>query len=300
MLGQTLGRPCRSSLRARSRRLTKPGLHGDGEGLYLRVSPTGAKSWILRTVVHAKRRDIGLGGVTPGVAGGSPRTGPQPSQGGETGRRSSGGATAGGPDVREGRADGARQSRPNVAKREARAQLDGLPRGLCVPDDPLAPDRHHRHGGHPPHPVADLDREARHRGARKAAAVHHLRLGQGCRALPPREPRQRRQEGAAADAPEAGAHGRPAVAGRARVRRGPSGARGGLGALPGVPDPHGVPLRRGARRPLGRDRRGRLDGAGRAHEAGHSAPGAAHAPRRWPCWRRCAVSTPTWCSRART
>ena len=44
--------------------LRKPGLHGDGDGLYLRVSPTGAKSWILRTVVHAKRRDIGLGAVT--------------------------------------------------------------------------------------------------------------------------------------------------------------------------------------------------------------------------------------------
>ncbi|MBN92061.1 MAG: integrase, partial [Erythrobacteraceae bacterium] len=30
----------------------KPGRHGDGEGLYLPVSPTGAKSWVLRVQVN--------------------------------------------------------------------------------------------------------------------------------------------------------------------------------------------------------------------------------------------------------
>lgn len=49
----------------------KPGRHGDGEGLYLLVSDTGAKSWIVRVMAHDakepdpdkrwKRRDIGLG-----------------------------------------------------------------------------------------------------------------------------------------------------------------------------------------------------------------------------------------------
>ena len=39
-------------------------MHGDGGGLYLRVGPTGAKSWILRTVVHGRRRDFGLGSAT--------------------------------------------------------------------------------------------------------------------------------------------------------------------------------------------------------------------------------------------
>jgi integrase len=39
----------------------KAGLHGDGGGLYLRVGPTGGKSWILRTVVHGHRRDLGIG-----------------------------------------------------------------------------------------------------------------------------------------------------------------------------------------------------------------------------------------------
>jgi len=43
-----------------------PGMYGDGEGLYLRIGPTGAKSWILRIVVPltGKRRDLGLGATS--------------------------------------------------------------------------------------------------------------------------------------------------------------------------------------------------------------------------------------------
>ncbi|WP_339951641.1 integrase arm-type DNA-binding domain-containing protein [uncultured Albimonas sp.] len=44
--------------------LKEPGLHGDGGGLYLRVAPTGGKSWVLRTVVHRRRRDLGLGSAS--------------------------------------------------------------------------------------------------------------------------------------------------------------------------------------------------------------------------------------------
>ena len=40
----------------------KPGIHGDGAGLYLRVKPTGAKSWVLRVQFDKMRKDIGLGG----------------------------------------------------------------------------------------------------------------------------------------------------------------------------------------------------------------------------------------------
>lgn len=39
----------------------KPGRHSDGSGLYLLVSPSGSKSWMLRVQVEGKRRDIGLG-----------------------------------------------------------------------------------------------------------------------------------------------------------------------------------------------------------------------------------------------
>lgn len=41
----------------------KPGRHADGDGLYLLVKPSGAKSWVLRVQVDGRRRDIGLGSV---------------------------------------------------------------------------------------------------------------------------------------------------------------------------------------------------------------------------------------------
>jgi len=44
--------------------LRTTGMHGDGDGLYLRIGPTGGKSWVLRTVVHGRRRDLGIGSVS--------------------------------------------------------------------------------------------------------------------------------------------------------------------------------------------------------------------------------------------
>jgi integrase len=45
----------------RVRKEKRPGRYADGNGLYLVVDESGAKRWLLRTVVHGKRRDIGLG-----------------------------------------------------------------------------------------------------------------------------------------------------------------------------------------------------------------------------------------------
>lgn len=39
----------------------EPGMYPDGGNLYLRVSPSGAKSWIVRLVVHGRRRELGIG-----------------------------------------------------------------------------------------------------------------------------------------------------------------------------------------------------------------------------------------------
>lgn len=49
---------------AEVRRLTDQGRYpvGGVAGLHLLVSPSGARSWVLRTKVGDKRRDIGLGG----------------------------------------------------------------------------------------------------------------------------------------------------------------------------------------------------------------------------------------------
>ena len=56
-------------------RKTAPGLHmvGGVAGLGLQVSPTGARSWVLRVMVGGKRRDMGLGGF-PDVTLASART----------------------------------------------------------------------------------------------------------------------------------------------------------------------------------------------------------------------------------
>lgn len=45
------------------KQVTKAGRYSDGQGLYLVVSDTGAKRWMLRLVVHGGRRDMGLGGA---------------------------------------------------------------------------------------------------------------------------------------------------------------------------------------------------------------------------------------------
>ena len=46
---------------AKVRTIAKPGMHGDGNGLYLRVKPSGSRSWIQRIVIGRRRRDLGLG-----------------------------------------------------------------------------------------------------------------------------------------------------------------------------------------------------------------------------------------------
>lgn len=42
---------------------SEPGRYADGNGLYLLVDQGGAKRWVLRTVIHGKRTDMGLGSV---------------------------------------------------------------------------------------------------------------------------------------------------------------------------------------------------------------------------------------------
>jgi hypothetical protein len=42
-------------------KVTKSGRYGDGHGLYLQVSSTGVKSWLLRYMRHGRERWMGLG-----------------------------------------------------------------------------------------------------------------------------------------------------------------------------------------------------------------------------------------------
>jgi len=44
------------------KRLSKPGRHADGAGLYLDVSPAGARHWVFLFARNGKRTELGLGG----------------------------------------------------------------------------------------------------------------------------------------------------------------------------------------------------------------------------------------------
>ena len=46
---------------AKAKSLTGPGMHGDGEGLYLNVTRNGSRSWVQRISIDGCRRKIGLG-----------------------------------------------------------------------------------------------------------------------------------------------------------------------------------------------------------------------------------------------
>ena len=45
------------------KKLSSLGRYADGNCLYLTVSESGSKSWLLRIVVRGRRRDMGLGSV---------------------------------------------------------------------------------------------------------------------------------------------------------------------------------------------------------------------------------------------
>ncbi len=53
-----------SKLTAQGVKKAGPGKYGDGGGLYLVVSDTGSRKWVLRIQVNGKRRDLGLGAAT--------------------------------------------------------------------------------------------------------------------------------------------------------------------------------------------------------------------------------------------
>ena len=58
------GRHPDKALSATFVRSAPPGRHADGNGLYLFVQPTGARSWVQRLVIRGRRRELGLGAAT--------------------------------------------------------------------------------------------------------------------------------------------------------------------------------------------------------------------------------------------
>ena len=57
------GRHPQKALSAAFIRSAPPGRHADGNGLYLFVQPSGARSWIQRLLIRGRRRELGLGSV---------------------------------------------------------------------------------------------------------------------------------------------------------------------------------------------------------------------------------------------
>jgi hypothetical protein len=53
----------------------EPGMYADGGGLYLRVTPEGARNWVLRFMLDRRPRWMGLGLVGVVWPSGSPREG---------------------------------------------------------------------------------------------------------------------------------------------------------------------------------------------------------------------------------
>ena len=50
-----------AKLTDRAAKTVGPGKYGDGDGLALVVSETGARKWVLRYQLNGRRRDMGLG-----------------------------------------------------------------------------------------------------------------------------------------------------------------------------------------------------------------------------------------------
>ncbi|WP_353181375.1 Arm DNA-binding domain-containing protein, partial [Bosea sp. (in: a-proteobacteria)] len=48
--------------------LDKPGIYGDGDGLYIRVQAKGSKNWLFIYRRGTARSEIGLGGYGQGTA----------------------------------------------------------------------------------------------------------------------------------------------------------------------------------------------------------------------------------------
>jgi integrase len=56
-MARTIGKLTPAKVKSSS----KPGLYGDGAGLYLNVGPSGSKSWLFRFMLQGRAREMGLG-----------------------------------------------------------------------------------------------------------------------------------------------------------------------------------------------------------------------------------------------
>src|SRR5512132_3455891 len=156
------------------RAIKEPGRYTDGNGLYLVVDRSGAKRWMLRTVVHGKRCDIGLGGLRLVSLAEARETA-------STYRKL---ARDGGDPLAERRQErliiptfeqAARSVHAElgcVEEPETRGAMDQHARRVCLSDIRRPPRRSHRYARRAQGAVADLADQARNRAAHPAADRH--------------------------------------------------------------------------------------------------------------------------------
>ena len=180
----------------RSRSL-KPGRYPDGDGLYLIVGRTGAKSWTVRLTADGRQQEFGLGSARDR----HPQSRSSRSQG--EAPRARGGQSypqRAGPHahVRRGRNSHPRTARPYLdldQVQHAVAQLAHPKLRL----HPVNTGRPTHDPTHPTHPGAEVEHQSRTRTAPTAAPTSRRELDRRPR-LPPPQPRRRHPRRRAAEA----------------------------------------------------------------------------------------------------
>src|SRR2546430_10150408 len=59
--GEGMGKAVKKLSASAEATIAKPGRHSDGDGLYLNVTRSGARSWLFMWKKDGRRREIGLG-----------------------------------------------------------------------------------------------------------------------------------------------------------------------------------------------------------------------------------------------
>ena len=201
------GRHPHKRLSAAFVRCSPPGRHCDGNGLYLYVQPSGARSWVQRLVIRGRRRDFGPRQRRAGLARRGPREGAGQPKARPRRRRSArrAAARAGRPQLRRGDRARPEAEAGRVAQRAAREGLAFEHRALRLPahrqDRGLGGDDGRR--ARDPHP--DLAREGVHGPVRASADALGAGMGGGD-GVPVRQPLRPGPVGPRSAAPRDQAH----------------------------------------------------------------------------------------------
>ena len=120
---------------AKAKTIRDPGKYRADQTLYLRVKPSGGKTWVQRLTIHGKRRDIGLGPFDLVTLAEARMKAWENRRAVFEGRGPAGREAAGeGPYLPGSCGPDAGRAALSVAEREARGAVDSDPRDIRIPD----------------------------------------------------------------------------------------------------------------------------------------------------------------------